>query len=86
MLSAGFLYFEKIAEALARLLLLANRYVLIALLLIGPIVINITLYHLLMDPRNWSIAMVNLVLYSLLLWYYRRHLFPLFRAKIGGGS
>lgn len=73
MVSSGFIYFEKAIEVLGGILLLTNRFMLAALLLLGPIVINILLFHILIDQRNWPIAIINLVLYALLVgnnWQY----------------
>ena len=82
MVSSGFIYFEKAVEVLGGIFLLVNRFVLIALLLLGPIVVNILLYHFLIDERNWPIAVVNLVLYVILIGYYRKHFENLFRYKV----
>ncbi|CAM3658293.1 hypothetical protein POKO110462_14105 [Pontibacter korlensis] len=73
MVSSGFIYFEKAVEVIGGALLLANRFVLAALVLLGPVVVNILLFHLLIDQRNWPIAIVNLVLYVILVssyWQY----------------
>lgn len=46
-------------------LLLANRFVPIALVLLGPVIVNILLYHALMAPQGLPPAMVALVLWLL---------------------
>ncbi|MEX0928562.1 MAG: hypothetical protein WD266_01945 [Balneolales bacterium] len=81
MVSSGFIYFEKFIEVAGGILLLANRFVLLALLILGPVVVNILLYHMLMDPRNWPIAFVNLFLYGYLLWSYRQYFLIFLMAK-----
>lgn len=43
MVTSGFIYFEKAIEVIGGCLLLINRYMLAALLILGPIVINILL-------------------------------------------
>ncbi|MEG9437045.1 hypothetical protein JAO29_12860 [Edaphobacter sp. HDX4] len=45
------------------LLLLANRYVPLALLLLGPVVVNIVLFHSLLAPEGLPLAFV-----AALLW------------------
>ena len=82
MVDSGFIYVEKTLEVEAGLLLLANRYVQLALLLLGPIVMNIALYHLLIDPRNWPIAWINLGLYGLLVYRYHPYFVPLLRMRV----
>lgn len=47
------------------ILLLANRYVPLALTLLGPIVVNILFFHLLMAPGGLPLALVVATLWSL---------------------
>lgn len=70
LVSSGLIFFVKTIEVLAGLLLLLNRFVLAALVLLGPVVVNIALFHLLIDHRNWPIALVNLLLYGILVSNY----------------
>ena len=71
MVDSGFIYVVKALEVLGGLLLLANTKVSVALLILGPIVINILLYHIFFDARNWPISVINLVLYGIMLIPYR---------------
>jgi hypothetical protein len=80
MVSTGFIYVEKVLEIIGGLLLLIRRFTLLALLILGPIVANILLFHLLIDPRNMIIAFVNLLLYGILLFHYRGY-FQIFFLK-----
>ena len=50
-------------EFLGGLLLLIGRYVPLALVLLGPVVVNIFLYHLLMDPKGLPLAIITVVLW-----------------------
>ena len=45
------------------LLLLTGRYTPLALVLLGPVIVNILLYHLLMEPKGLPIALVVTVLW-----------------------
>jgi hypothetical protein len=45
-------------ELTAGLLLLANRYVTLALALLSPILVNIVLFHALMEPAGMPLALV----------------------------
>jgi len=78
--STGFIIVVKGLEIIGGVLLLIRRYTLLALLILGPIVVNILLYHLLIDPRNMVVGFVNLVLYSALLFHYRAY-FKIFLTK-----
>ena len=71
MVDSGFIYVVKALEVLGGSLLLANTKVSVALLILGPIVINILLYHIFFDARNWPISVINLVLYGIMLIPYR---------------
>ncbi len=44
-------------------LLLANQFVPIALVLLGPVIVNILLYHTLMDPKGLPPGLVTLTLW-----------------------
>jgi uncharacterized membrane protein YphA (DoxX/SURF4 family) len=80
MVASGFIFFEKTIEVFAGILLLINQLVPLALLLLGPVVVNILLFHMLIDRRNWLIALVNLLLNSHMIWDNRLY-FLLFKAK-----
>ncbi len=71
----------KVLEILGGLLLLTNRYTLLAIVILGPIVVNILLYHLLLDPRNMATGFVNLVLYVIIVIGYWNHLKILLNKK-----
>ena len=75
MVDSGFIYVVKALEVIGGLLLLTNFRVPVALLILGPVVINILLYHIFFDPRNWPVSVLNLVLYLVILAKY----WPLFR-------
>ena len=50
--------------------MLIESYTLLSLLILGPIVVNILLYHLLIDSRNMVLGFINLVLYVIVAAYY----------------
>lgn len=56
-------------QLVAGVLLLANRFVPLALVLLGPIIVNIFLFHILMAPAGMAPGIVALVLW--LLVFYR---------------
>lgn len=71
LLDSGFLYVVKSLEIAAALLLLSNRYVRLGLTILGPIAINIFLFHLLMDRELLPLAIVNLLAWGFLMWQFR---------------
>lgn len=50
-------------QILGGVLLLANRYVPLALVLLGPVLFNILLFHSLMAPEGLPLAVITLVLW-----------------------
>lgn len=82
MVSSGFIYIVKVMEVMAGILLLTNRFILATLLMIGPIIINILFFHILIDQRNWPIAVVNLILYAILIANYRQYFTIFLKPKL----
>ena len=56
-------------------LLVASRFVATGLILLGPIIVNIVLYHIFLDRSGLSMAVCISVMSLFLLWVYR-HKFP----------
>ena len=52
-------------------LLLANRYVPLALTILGPVIVNILCFHIFMAPAGLPLAVVVTVLWSLATWRVR---------------
>src|ERR1700677_681191 len=59
-------------QAIAGALLLVNRYVPVALVLLGPIIVNILLFHCLMEPAGLPMALVAAALWLTLFFGVRR--------------
>ncbi len=70
-----------ILEVVSGLLLLIGRFVPLGLTLLGPVIVNIFLFHLLMAPSGLPLALVCVVLEALLIWAYRRAFEGLFAAR-----
>jgi uncharacterized membrane protein YphA (DoxX/SURF4 family) len=52
-------------------LLLLNRFVPLALVVIAPVIVNIVAFHVFLEPSGTVIALVVLALESFLLWQHR---------------
>lgn len=81
LVSSGYIYLVKAVEVTAGVLLLSNRYVPLALVMLVPDVVNIAAYHTLLDPRNWFIVPLILTLLSILCYTYRSYFISLFAYK-----
>ena len=55
-------------------LLLVNRYVPLGLVLLGPVIVNIVLYHVFLNPTGMLMAVVVVILW-LIVYYSRRQNF-----------
>jgi hypothetical protein len=53
-------------------LLLANRFLPLALILLGPVLVNILLFHSLMAPEGLPMALFATVLWAILFYSVRR--------------
>jgi uncharacterized membrane protein YphA (DoxX/SURF4 family) len=65
-------------EFAAGVLLLANRYVPLALVLLGAVIANIFFFHISMQPQALPIPVLVLALWIAVAWQRRANLRPLF--------
>lgn len=63
------------------LLLLLNRYVPLALVLLGPVIVNIFFFHALMAPAGLPLAIVVIVLWLIVAARNKRHLAGIFAER-----
>jgi uncharacterized membrane protein YphA (DoxX/SURF4 family) len=62
-------------------LLLVNRYVPLALVLLGPVIVNIFLYHLLMDRSGLVLAIVVVMLWGIVAFRHRQNFSGIFAQR-----
>jgi len=65
-------------QVLGGILLLVNRYVVLALVLLGPVIVNIFFFHALMAPEGLPLAIIVVVLWVILAVRYKQHLAGIF--------
>jgi len=53
-------------------LLLMNKFVPLGLTLLGPVIVNIFLYHALMEPKGLPLAMIVVVLWAVEFWWHKK--------------
>lgn len=71
------------AQVLAGILLLANRYVLFALIVLAGILVNILTFHITMWPQTLvPMPIIALILWFLTAWPLREKFAPLFKATV----
>jgi putative oxidoreductase len=74
-----YLWVIAVLEVTAGVLLLVNRYVPLALTLLGPIVVNILMFHIAMSPDSLPLALVTVVLWLAAFWSVRSAFAGLFQ-------
>ena len=68
-------------QLLGGVLLLIGRLVPFALALLAPVIVNIFLFHIFLDPGGIPLAIAVAVLELFLAWSYRTAFVPLFTAR-----
>jgi putative oxidoreductase len=72
LMSSGYIYVIAVLQVLGGLcLLLGARFVPLGLTLLGPVIVNIVLFHVFLEPSGMAIAVVISALALFLLWIYR---------------
>lgn len=76
-----FVYVVGAVQVMGGALLLVNRYVPLALTILGPVVVCILAYHSLMDLRGLPLAIIAAVLWFVLFFRYRQNFSAIFAAR-----
>jgi putative oxidoreductase len=61
-----YFYVVSALQVIGGALLLVNRYVPLAMVLLGPVIVNIFLFHLLMEHTGLPLAIVVVILWGIL--------------------
>jgi putative oxidoreductase len=72
----------KVIEVGAGLMLLANRYVTLALALLAPLLVNIVAFHAFLAPAGLALPIVLLALELYLAWSYRAAYAPMLQTRV----
>jgi putative oxidoreductase len=62
-------------------LLLVNRFVPLSLVLLGPVIVNILLYHLFLNPAGIALALVVAVLWLIVFYAHRQYFSGIFTQR-----
>jgi len=71
LMESNYMYVVGALQVAGGLLLLIGRYVPLGLTLLGPVIVNILLFHIFLEPNGLPMAIVVAVLALFLLWRYR---------------
>jgi uncharacterized membrane protein YphA (DoxX/SURF4 family) len=80
MFESGYFQFVAIIKILGGLLLLLGRFVPLGLTLLGPILVNILLFHITFDPPGIGMGLFVTVLWFIVFWQYKDSFRPLLSA------
>jgi uncharacterized membrane protein YphA (DoxX/SURF4 family) len=81
LVESGWIVVVKALELVGGILLLSGRFVPLGLVLLGPVIVNIFIYHLLLDPGGLITGVVLAAIFIFLLFAYRKNFAPLFAMK-----
>ena len=71
LMQSHYIYVVGLLQVIGGLLLLIGRYVPLGLMLLGPVIVNILLFHIFLEPTGLPVAIVVSVLALFLLWRHR---------------
>ena len=71
LMGSGYMYVIGFLQVAGGLLLLIGRYVPLGLTLLGPVIVNILLFHIFLERSGLPMAIVVSALALFLLWRYR---------------
>ena len=77
-----YLLFVFAIQLIGGVLLLINRYVPLALTILGPIIVNILLFHSLMSPAGRGLALFVTILWALVFANVRSAFAGIFQARV----
>ena len=73
--------FEKLLEIISALMLISNRYTPLAVELLAPIICNIMMFHIFLDPVGLPLALLVLSLEAIMInKYWKSHYSHLLKA------
>jgi putative oxidoreductase len=81
LIQSHYVLFIGAIQVASGVLLLVNRYVPLALTMLGPVIVNILLYHLLMAPAGAPLAIIVTILWGLLFFRQRQYFSGLFAQR-----
>ncbi len=82
MFATHYFYAVGVVMTVSAILLLINRYVALGLTFLGPVLVNILLFHLFMQPKTIGPGVFVTLLWLLVAWQHRAAVAGLFKAQL----
>ena len=76
-----YLYVVGALQLIGGALLLTGRFAPLGLLLLGPVIVNILLFHILLEPTGLPIAIGVSILALIVLWHHRAAFAGIFKSR-----
>jgi putative oxidoreductase len=76
-----YIYVVGALQVIGGALLLAGRFVPLGLTLLGPLIVNILLFHILLSPTGLPVAIVVSILALIVLWQHRAAFAGILKSK-----
>ena len=80
MFLSGYFYVVAVLQIVGWLILLSGRFVALGLTLLGPVIVNILLFHIFLEHTGLPIAVVVSCIALFLVWGYRDRFAPILKA------
>jgi len=80
MFLSGYFYVVAVLQIVGGLILLSGRFVALGLTLLGPVIVNILLFHIFLEHTGLPIAVVVSCIALFLVWGYRDRFAPILKA------
>ena len=81
LVQSHYVLFVSAIQLVGGVLLLVNRYVPLALVLLGPVIVNILLFHVLLNRTGLVVAIIVAILWCILAIRQRQHLAGIFAQR-----
>ena len=81
LIASHFVWFVSAVQVIAGVLLLVNQFVPLALALLAPVLYNILVFHITMQPSGLPPGLVATILWLILVWRLREYFAPLLVQK-----
>ena len=82
LIATHYMNFVGLIMVVSGILFLLNRYVPLALVLLAPVLVNILLFHILMQPKGVAMGALATVLWFLVAYRVRPAFYGLFQQRI----
>jgi hypothetical protein len=81
LITSHFVYYVSGIQVIAGVLLIANQFVPLALAILAPVLYNILVFHITMQPSGLPMGLVATILWLILVWRLRDYFASLFVQK-----